>query len=163
MIITLVFTRKYKLYLKVNNLKKRFVFLIVLIVICIDQIIKNIVIHYNKIDYVLNSGGAFGLLENDGIVITIFNVLLIACFVFFMLKYYAKLENILKVSFALIIGGGTGNLLDRMFRGNVIDYIDRNKIVKYPLFNIADICIVIGIFLVILYFIKKTIKEQEKV
>lgn len=54
----------------------------------------------------------------------------------------------------MICGGGISNLIDRICRGHVIDYIDINKIINYPIFNIADISIALGIILLIIYIIK---------
>lgn len=61
----------------------------------------------------------------------------------------------------MIISGGLSNLIDRLSRGYVIDYIDINQIFNYPVFNIADICVVIGVILLIGYIIVQTIKRQE--
>lgn len=52
-------------------------------------------------------------------------------------------------------------MIDRLFRGYVVDYIDTNQIFNYPVFNIADICVVIGVILLIGYIIVQTIKRQE--
>ena len=49
-----------------------------------------------------------------------------------------------KISIISIISGGIGNLIDRVFRGFVVDYIDINPIIKFPMFNLADILIVLG-------------------
>ena len=55
----------------------------------------------------------------------------------------------------LILAGGTSNFLDRIFRGYVIDYIDINELISFPMFNLADICIVIGVlFILIINLIK---------
>lgn len=61
----------------------------------------------------------------------------------------------------MIISGGLSNLIDRLSRGYVVDYIDINQIFNYPVFNIADICVVIGVILLIGYIIVQTIKRQE--
>lgn len=61
----------------------------------------------------------------------------------------------------MIICGGLSNLIDRLSRGYVVDYIDINQIFNYPVFNIADICVVIGVILLIGYIIVQTIKRQE--
>ena len=62
----------------------------------------------------------------------------------------------------MILGGGISNLIDRLFRGYVIDYIDINNIFKYPIFNLADIFIVIGVITIVAYIIINTIREQGK-
>lgn len=68
----------------------------------------------------------------------------------------------INVAISMIIGGGISNLIDRVFRGSVIDYIDINYWLKYPVFNIADVFIVAGVIIVISYLIIKVVKEQEK-
>ena len=96
------------------------------------------------------------------IAITIFNILLMTILMCFTLKSYSSLKNTKITSIALILGGGIGNLIDRLFRGHVIDYIDINKFITYPLFNLADICIVLGVILIFLSLIIEIIKKQEK-
>ena len=63
---------------------------------------------------------------------------------------------------SLILAGGIGNLIDRVFRGSVVDYIDITKLFNWPVFNLADIYIVIGVILVFVLILVKTIKDQEK-
>ncbi len=62
----------------------------------------------------------------------------------------------------LIIAGGLGNLIDRIFRGYVIDYIDINPLFKYPVFNIADVCVTIGCAIIVIQLIINVIKERKK-
>ena len=64
---------------------------------------------------------------------------------------------------SLILAGGFANLIDRIVRGYVIDYIDITKLFNYPVFNFADICIVIGVILVFIIIIINTIKSQESI
>ena len=80
---------------------------------------------------------------------------------FFLIKNYKNINNLIKIFLIMIISGGTSNLIDRIFRGYVVDYIDINQIFKFPVFNVADISIVLGTILLILYIITKTIKKQE--
>lgn len=82
--------------------------------------------------------------------------------IFIVIQKFNKLNNLMKISASLIIGGGVSNLVDRIIRGYVVDYIDISAIVSYPIFNIADICIVIGIILIILNILNENIKCQEK-
>jgi signal peptidase II len=53
------------------------------------------------------------------------------------------LTKFMRIAFTMIIAGGIGNILDRIFRGYVIDYIDVNKLIAYPVFNFADILVVV--------------------
>lgn len=60
-----------------------------------------------------------------------------------------------KISLIMVISGGVSNLIDRLVRGNVVDYIDINAIISYPVFNIADVFIVLGVMLIIGYILIK--------
>ena len=72
-------------------------------------------------------------------------------------------EKNAKLGMTLIIAGGIGNLIDRVFRGYVVDYIDISELFNYPVFNFADICIVVGVILVMAIIIINTIKSQENI
>ena len=67
---------------------------------------------------------------------------------------------------ALIIAGGIGNLIDRILRGFVVDYLDISPLFNFPVFNLADCCVVIGTFLLMLYLFclegRQTKKNQAK-
>lgn len=71
------------------------------------------------------------------------------------------MAKIVRLSLIMMISGGISNLLDRILRGYVVDYIDVTKILEYPIFNLADIAIVIGGILAVGYIIIRTIKKQE--
>ena len=75
--------------------------------------------------------------------------------IFLIIFYWKKIHQNNKLSFGIsfLLGGIIGNLIDRIFRGYVIDFIDFKL---WPVFNIADIFVVIGIILVIWYFIKNS-------
>lgn len=96
-----------------------------------------------SIYYVENSGAAFSILQNKTIFLIIVSLF---CLVFLdrmIASYNSKLENI---SISLIIGGLFGNLVDRMLYSRVIDYI---SIMEFPVFNLADCFIVIGVIIFI--------------
>ena len=99
--------------------------------------------------------------DNRWMLIGVTSVMLIVVLAFFLSgKVTDKLEQF---SLALMLSGGVGNLIDRISLGYVIDYIDISKIFSYPVFNFADICIVIGVILVIIIIIINTIKSQESI
>lgn len=110
------------------------------------EIIKNI---FNII-YTNNTGAAFSILLGKRIFLIVVAVLIIG-----VLLYYIKRNKIEKkidiIALSFIIGGSLGNLIDRIVRGYVIDFISI-KIGNYnfPIFNVADILIVIGVFLLLL-------------
>ena len=140
------------------------------ILVIIDQVVKiiidkslplnksvEIINHFFSLTYVRNDGAAFSILSGN-----IFFLIIIALFALYIIyKYFIKgkeLTNINIIIYTLIISGIIGNLIDRIIRGYVIDYFDFT-IFKYhfAIFNIADIYIVIGCILLILY----TLKEEH--
>lgn len=142
--------------------------IISIILLCIDQISKLLVVNlltktnsitiiknFFYLTYINNDGAAFSILVGKRIFL-----ILIAVLVIVMLIRYIKKNNIQNklelVSISLIIGGSLGNLMDRVVRGYVIDFLDF-KIFNYnfPIFNLADTFIVIGVFLLLLKEIRK--------
>lgn len=145
--------------------------LIGLIIIIIDQIIKSIISinltygtsigKFIKITNISNTGIAYGIGQGRKVIIIIGNIIIIYLLLKFLIKNYKNLTNIVKFSLVIIISGGLSNLVDRIFRGYVVDYIDISKVINYPVFNIADISIVVGVILLVVYIIVNTIKKQE--
>ena len=117
------------------------------IIIILDQLVKFLVINKNivvipnflKITYTENFGAAFGM--GTKYIVLAFSIIIIIGIVVFMKMQKNKMKNYWP--YVLILSGAIGNLIDRVFRGYVIDFIDIN-IFNFPSFNIADICIVVG-------------------
>jgi signal peptidase II len=108
-------------------------------------VIKN-VLHMTLVH---NTGIAFGLFKDQGIVFIIIPAIAIILLIFniFFYKSYGE-EAICRtyiIGFSLILGGAIGNLYDRIFYGYVIDFID---IRVWPVFNIADSAITIGAIII---------------
>lgn len=99
--------------------------------------------------------------QDKQIFIILANILIISMLLIFLIKNYKSINKLIKTFLIMIISGGTSNLIDRIFRGHVVDYIDINQILKYPVFNIADISIVLGVILLVLYIIIKTNKQEN--
>lgn len=101
--------------------------------------------------YLENRGAAFGMLQNYR---WLFIVLTVAA-LGFMIWYLIKNENIIfRISMSLLISGATGNFIDRLFRGFVVDFLDFYPFgYDFPIFNFADICINVGAFFLIYYVI----------
>ena len=93
-------------------------------------------------------------------------LILVALIVIGVLIYYVRKNKIEgkvnKIALSLVIGGSIGNLIDRILRGAVIDFIDV-KIFGYnfPIFNLADTFIVIGVFLLIIEMFRKEHKNDN--
>jgi len=105
------------------------------------------------ITLVFNNGAAFGLLRNYAVFFIIFSFAAITLILFIISKAH-RLDTFFAVSLALILGGAAGNLVDRLKFGYVIDFLDFRI---WPVFNIADSCISIGIALIVFSFIFKKI------
>lgn len=93
------------------------------------------------LEYAENTGIAFSI-PVPYIALIIFNVILIGAVIFLAIKELDLNKSIGKIAIALILGGGFGNLIDRLVNGYVIDFI---SIWKYPSFNLADAYITIGL------------------
>ena len=107
-----------------------------------------------------NNGAGFSILSGHTEFLVLFTLIAISVIVFLQVKgtYRSHLTN---WGFMLIVSGGIGNLIDRVFRnGVVVDFISVDFI-DFPVFNIADICVTVGAGLVILYFVIELIKEYK--
>lgn len=114
--------------------------------------------------YLENSGAVFGSFAGmRALLIGITSVMLIACL--WGIFRYGKTSKLLDTSLVLVLAGGIGNLIDRIFRGGlVVDYIEV-KLFDFAIFNFADCCVVIGVCLFILYILfgsSSLKKEQEQ-
>lgn len=114
------------------------------------------------IQYIHNTGGAWGLLSGNTLILLGLTCLIMV----FLIIYYVKWGRGSKLLFwavCLVISGGIGNLIDRVFRGGkVIDFLHFEFYPTFPVFNVADIAVVTGAGLLILYFILDTIKDSRK-
>ncbi|MFA5961428.1 MAG: signal peptidase II [Parcubacteria group bacterium] len=145
------------------------IFLLTILLIFIDQSAKYIIRSSGGF-YICNKGIAFGInLPNWLIIGLIIAILAFASFLILNLKFkiFNELEiikfnnfklnsnfkfKILNYPLVLILSGAISNLLDRLYNGCVIDFIDLRV---WPVFNLADIFICLGAFLLILKFNKK--------
>lgn len=102
-----------------------------------------------KLTHVTNTGAAFGILQNAGLFLTITAVIAIGAIVFYYL--YPPFEHgLLRIAMGLLLGGAAGNLVDRLRFGHVTDFID---FPRYPEFNVADSSIVIGLCVIVVFFL----------
>ncbi|MBQ3475219.1 MAG: signal peptidase II [Bacilli bacterium] len=132
-------------------------YIIVILGILIDRILKILIssfvtepIHIIKnffyITYVKNDGAAFSILEGHQLLFVIIALIALA-----LVFYYVKKNNIKNIGYAMVFSGIIGNLIDRLFFGYVIDFIGFNLFGRsMPIFNFADILIVIGAVIALL-------------
>ena len=133
--------------------------IISILITILDQIIKfiidkkvlfiEILPKLFNIHKVYNYGVAFSFLENKRYLILLFSLILI--YLLFNLRKYLPKTKKYDILFGVILGGIIGNLIDRVFRGYVIDYLETFIFgISFPIFNLADICITLGIILIVL-------------
>ncbi|MEG1887424.1 MAG: signal peptidase II [Oscillospiraceae bacterium] len=110
--------------------------------------------------YIHNSGAAFGIFKDQTWVFLAITVLvMIVCIGMLVKKTYSS--KLMTWSIFLVLSGGMGNLIDRIFRGgNVVDFLEFDFI-RFPIFNIADCAVVVGAGMIIVYFIFDFIKEVQ--
>jgi signal peptidase II len=113
-----------------------------------------IIPNYLDITYTLNPGAAFSMLADAPAWVRTMFLLTMACaaiIVLVVMIVRAERVSISSVAFALILGGAMGNLIDRAIRGRVIDFMRAHYYdLNYPIFNVADSAISIGVALIIL-------------
>ena len=148
-------------------------YIIALFFFLLDFISKQVIIHtiplnesikvidkFFYLTYVRNKGAAFSILQDRRILLLIISVIAL----FLINKYMNKeeLNKLESISYGMIIGGIIGNLFDRVFNSYVIDFLDFKIFgYNYPVFNLADSFIVIGIIIMIILSIKGKKKELE--
>tara|TARA_B100000902_G_scaffold141930_1_gene139627 strand:- start:190 stop:648 length:459 start_codon:yes stop_codon:yes gene_type:complete len=148
--------------INIKNNRLYFILLSIFIIIS-DQVTKNIInLNYKsftnndfvlfRFDYVKNYGAAFNLLNGNRIFLSILSTSISIILLYFILNNKKK-SNIELLSYSFILGGTIGNGIDRIIKGYVIDFINLNFI-NFPVFNIADISINIGLLFIIYGFIK---------
>ena len=173
--------------LKKSLIKKIIYVAIVTVLTIIDQVTKYLVVMYLKpvgsvpllsagdthildLTYCENTGMSFSLLEGQRFILIAIPLILIVgvTVIVFMEKLGSKRTDVM-IALAALAGGGLGNLIDRVFQGYVVDFIDF-RIINFAIFNFADICAVCGgIYFGIMIAVeeikedkaKKTAKENE--
>jgi signal peptidase II len=111
-----------------------------------------------RLTYTTNTGGAFGILANQAFLLAMVAVIGIAVFLVY-LRYIPLQSTLLKVGLGLDLGGAVGNLVDRLrLEGKVTDFID---IGAWPVFNVADMSVVVGTILIAYYLLFMTPKKAS--
>ncbi len=143
--------------------------IVILGVVILDQLSKyyishTLVLHTSvpiipnvfHITYILNSGAAFGILENKRLLFILIALFILAGGGYFY-RRIPQQYHLLRFGLSLMAGGAIGNLIDRIATGYVIDFFDFRI---WPIFNVADIAIVCGVAIMIytILFMKKEAK-----
>ncbi len=139
----------------------------------IDQWFKKLAVEYlmGKEDIVLiknfiglsyaeNTGAAFSAFSDSTMLLSVITLILLLGGVVFL--FLGKIKGkILNTCAVLILAGGAGNLIDRFAQGYVVDYI-KTLFIDFPIFNFADILVVVGCFVICGYLIYDIIREEKQ-
>jgi len=137
------------------------VFGLAALTVAVDQITKFVVRAYIplgdslpahgfvRLTHTTNTGGVFGLFANQGFLLTVVVILLVAVLLLY-LRYSPLRHRLLKVGLGLELGGAVGNLIDRLSLGKVTDFID---VGAWPVFNLADSAITVGAVVLAAYLV----------
>lgn len=118
--------------------------------------------HLLQLTYVENRGAAFGILQGRIGVLSILTLIVVAVLLVMLIRGKFSKHKLVMWCMALIVAGGLGNLIDRMTRGFVVDYLDISPLFTFPVFNLADCCVVAGTFVLMVYLLLSDIKQKPK-
>lgn len=135
------------------------VIIVTLIIVGLDQLTKlwalglkgkdNIIIIKDLLEftYLENRGAAFGILQGRSLLFILITLVVVGYILYFLHKH-KNLSFLSRLSLAMIVAGGIGNLIDRIIRGYVVDFIFVRfwGYYDFPVFNIADIGVTLGVF-----------------
>lgn len=149
-----------------KNKKIILITLLIVLLVVIDQVSKmligsigeNIINEVIKISPTQNYGGAFGVGQSGTTTFIITNVIVIGIIIRFMHMQQEQIDKKTYVALSLVVAGAIGNLIDKLFRGYVLEFI----VIKSLSFNIADVFIVLGWILMALFFAMYTYKYKKE-
>ena len=147
-----------------------YLIIVVFVVVMLDQITKYMIVRNMTegmsipiidqvfhLTFVLNPGAAFGMLEHNREFFIIMAIVVLI-FVVYMRKKILEEPLPIQIGIALFVGGALGNLIDRMKTGLVVDFFDFRI---WPVFNIADIAICLGVGVMIWSIIREELKSRN--
>ena len=147
-------------------------FIVSVLIVIVDFIVKKCSLeHLTKVDtsplwkdvfhltYVENKGAAFGMMQNQRWFFIVLTVIVLIGVIVFAFKLKKKHPALL-LALAFLSGGAVGNLIDRIFYGFVVDLFDF-RLINFPVFNVADIFVVVGAMLIAVYYIFFDKEEKE--
>ena len=150
-----------------------FYYIIAVLLIIIDQISKWLIVQnfdlyegkvlipgFFSLFYIQNKGAAWGIFEGKMVFFYIITVLVVGYLVYTFHKYPIK-SKLVGYSFSLILAGAIGNFIDRLLNGFVVDMF-RLDFINFPIFNVADVCLTIGVALMIIHVLFFEENEERK-
>lgn len=158
-----------------NRGKKLAAYAIIFIVaVAIDQFTKSLAVRHLKnaapipliepligLSYVENSGSAWGMLSGQRLILTVLPFTAIGVFTWYLIANFNSGTECLRLGIVFILGGAAGNLIDRMLRGGyVVDFLEL-RFIKFPVFNVADLCVTAGTILLAIHLLFLEGKKSE--
>lgn len=146
--------------------------IIFIVLLLVDQISKILAIHTNidviilkeilNFKLVFNNGIAFGIGQGENIgTFIVSNLIVLGVIIRFIWLQKERMDTVTMYGLFMILAGGFGNFIDRVFRGQVVDFIQIFPKTHFPVFNLADIYIVIGWVILAFTFAMYTYKEIQ--
>lgn len=158
-----------------KNMNKKYrIIIFVTVLVLLEQLTKIIIVmnrdklpitvidNVFMLSYVENSGVAFGIKVGSVWSFIVVNVVILGIIIKFMYSQLQELNNKTIIILSLVLAGGISNLIDRIFRGYVVDFLDITPMISFPVFNFADIMIVVAVFIFGVTMIKNIIKDDKK-
>lgn len=122
---------------------------------------KTVISGFFDFTYVENRGAAFGMLSGQRWFFVLLTIVVSAVIVYAFIKMPKNKEYVwLRAALILVLSGAVGNMIDRIIRGYVVDFLEIT-LIRWPVFNLADIYVVAGTAL-LLYLAFFVIKEEPK-
>lgn len=132
-------------------------YILALIIVAIDQVTKYVIVKTMALSETIpllegvfhitshrNRGAAFGILQEARWFFIVMTIIVVVVIVWYMPRIRGQRRALL--AFSLILGGALGNFIDRLLHGEVVDFLDF-RLINFPIFNVADSAIVIGVIL----------------
>ena len=147
--------------------------IVAIVILIIDQLTKKIITatmnigdsyevipHFLNITSHRNNGAAWAILSGKMGFFYIITLIILAVLIIFYIKE-TKYNAFMQVAISLLFAGALGNFIDRLFNGEVVDFIDTNIFgYDFPIFNIADSSLTIGVIFVIIALVKDATKKE---
>lgn len=153
-------------------------YLIALLVIILDQLTKWRIVQTMDVGEEItiwdpylalfshrNGGAAWGMLQGQFWLFAVITIVVIVGIIYYYHKE-AKGQPLFQASLMMLLGGAIGNFIDRLFRGEVVDFVSvLIPVINYsfPIFNVADAALTLGVIMLIIYILFDGRKEKKKV
>ena len=155
---------------------KGYYYVIAVLVFLLDQVTKKLITanlglweqvsvigDFFLITHVLNRGAAFSMLQGASVFFIVITTIVVAGIIWYLERNKRTGSTLLLAALGLVLGGALGNFADRLLLGHVVDFLQLNfGSYTFPIFNVADIGITVGVALILLDSMLDVRKERNK-